>query len=76
MARQKLSHVEFPGGEIFDFGRGRQAVTRVTHNDVKTLEVDEDLGLLYIGGFRMSVHNAKVGKWLVIGGPLAAKKAG
>ena len=75
MARQKLSHVEFPGGEIFDFGRGRQAVTRVTREDVRTLEVDEDLGLLYIGSFRMSVHSPRVGKWLVIAPPVPSKKA-
>lgn len=75
MARQRIVHVEFPGGEIFDFGKGRQVVTRVTRDDVKTLEVDEELGILYVGAFRLSVHSPRVGKWLIMTPPAPSKKS-
>lgn len=75
MARQPLVYVEFPKAKLIDLdGSGlRQVVTRLTNQHIKPLDVDEELGILYFGDRRCSVHSESVGDWRVFAPPV--KKA-
>jgi hypothetical protein len=75
VARQPLVYVEFPKAKLIDVdGSGRRkVVTRLTNQDIKPLDVDEDLGILYFGDRRCSIHSESVGDWRVFAPP--AKKA-
>jgi hypothetical protein len=77
MARQPLVFVEFPKAKLVDLdGSGRRrVVTKLTNQDIKPLDVDEELGILYFGDRRCSIHSESIGDWRVYGPPVAKKVA-
>lgn len=72
MARVKLQEVEFPRGAIFHL-RGPDGELRRTPVSVLTTDhgvpiaVDEELGIIYAGPRRFSIHSQKIGSWVVLG---------
>lgn len=65
--RQLLADIKFRQPRIWTDKDGkRSVVSRLTKDDVR-LEVDEDLGIIYIKDERYSIHNADIDCWRPIG---------
>lgn len=65
--RQLLADIKFRQPRIWTDKDGkRTVVTKITKDDAR-LEVDEDLGILYIRDERFSIHHPDVDCWRPIG---------
>lgn len=74
MARQKLNAVEFTQGVLRELTDGKRvATTRVTRSEAKLLEVDEELGIIYVDSDRYSIHSTQIRKWTVFAPPVPKK---
>lgn len=62
--RQKCSEIEFKFGAIVRLaGNERFPSSLITYKDVPTLDVDEELGIAYVGGDRYSLHGGEIRRW-------------
>jgi len=63
MARVAQSEIEFSFGCVVRIPGKRTPLSIVTYEDVKVLDVDEELGVAYVGGDRYSIHSGEIRRW-------------